>query len=297
MRVNRVVAATAAGTLLWAAGAATAQAGSDKPHYYVSVGDSYAVGYQPNGDLMHGFAQQLVPKARKRGHDLTLVNFACGGATTSSILYRKGCGKQRRAVGTPSYAPLTQTQAAARFLRQHRGHVALVTVSIGGNDITACGRGVPEPIQCVADTVTGINSNVTELAHRLRKAAGPKVRLVGTTYPDVLLGQWVYEPVNKQIATLSVLAFRQFINPSLRSAYAASGGEFVDVTRATGAYGPLDEFTTLPPYGRIPVPVAEVCRLTWYCQKGDIHARTNGYGVIADLIARRLPRKVAPGRG
>ena len=52
-----------------------------------------------------------------------------------------------------------------------------------------------------------------------------------------------------------------------------------------------------PPYGRIPVPVAEVCRLTWYCQKGDIHARTNGYRVIADLISRRLPRLAAPGRG
>ena len=72
---------------------------------------------------------------------------------------------------------------------------------------------------------------------------------------------------------------------------------FVDVTRATGAYGTLEDLTVWPPYGRIPVPVAEVCRLTWYCQKGDIHARTNGYRVIADLISRRLPRLAAPGRG
>lgn len=297
MRMARVLALGVAGAVVGGIGVLPAPAQAAPERYYLSVGDSYAVGYQPNGDLTHGFAQQLLPKAKKRGHDLTLVNLACGGATTSSILYRKGCGKQRRAVGTPSYAPLTQTQAAARFLRHHRGQVALVTVSIGGNDITACGRGVPDPIGCVAETVARINTNVTELAARLRKAAGPKVRIVGTTYPDVLLGQWVYEPVDKQIATLSILAFRQFINPSLRSAYAAAGGQFVDVTRATGAYGPLDEFTTLPPYGRIPVPVAKVCRLTWYCQKGDIHARTSGYGVIADLIARRLPRKVVPALG
>ncbi len=297
MRASRLLAAALSGAVIWGAGTVAAHAQGADPRYYLSVGDSYAVGYQPNGNLTHGFAQQLLPKARKRGHDLTLVNLACGGATTTSILNRKGCSKDRRAVGTKSYAPLTQTQAAARFLRNHRGDVELVTISIGGNDITACGRGVPDPIQCVADTVTGINTNVTELARTLRKAAGPKVRFVGTTYPDVLLGQWVREPVNKPIAQLSTLAFKQFINPALRSAYAKADGEFVDVTRATGAYGPLTDLTTLPPYGRIPVPVAEVCRLTWYCQKGDIHARTNGYDVIADLIAHRLPRKKIPGRG
>jgi lysophospholipase L1-like esterase len=282
--------------LLIGLGATTAQA-KDREHYYLSVGDSYAVGYQPNGDLTHGFAQQLLPKAKKRGYDLTLVNLACGGATTESILNRKGCSKDRRAVGAKSYYPLPQARAAAQFLRRHRGDVALVTISIGGNDITACGRGVANPIQCVADTVTGINKNVTTLASKLRKAAGPKVRIVGTTYPDVLLGQWVREPVDKSIAELSVLAFRQFINPALKGAYTGVDGEFVDVTRATGAYGPLTDVVTLPPYGEIPVPVAEVCRLTWYCQKGDIHARTKGYGVIADLIAQRLPRKAAPGKG
>lgn len=275
---------------------APAQATPDK-QYYLSVGDSYAVGYQPDGNLTHGFAQQLVPKARKRGYDLTLVNLACGGATTTSILQRRGCSKDRRAVGAKSYGPLTQAQAAARFLRKHRGDVKLVTISIGGNDVTACGRGVADPIGCVTDAVAQIDTNVSELARILRRAAGPKVRLVGTTYPDVLLGQWVRQPRNEDIARLSTVAFQQLINPALRRAYRSVQGEFVDVTRATGAYGSLTDLTPWPPYGEIPVPVAEVCRLTWYCQKGDIHARTKGYGVIADLINRRLPRRAAPGRG
>lgn len=300
MKLHRLLVAAlssvlAVGTVV-GIGTTTAQA-QEREQYYLSVGDSYAVGYQPNGDLTHGFAQQLLPKAKKRGYDLTLVNVACGGATTESILNRKGCSKDRRAVGAKSYYPLTQAQAAAQFLRRHRGEVALVTISIGGNDITACGRGVPDPIQCVTDTVVGINENVTTLARDLRKAAGKRVRIVGTTYPDVLLGQWVREPVDQTIAQLSVVAFRQFINPALKSAYSGADGEFVDVTRATGAYGPLDDLVTLPPYGQIPAPVAEVCRLTWFCQKGDIHARTKGYGVIADLIAKRLPRKSAPGNG
>jgi hypothetical protein len=59
----------------------------------------------------------------------------------------------------------------------------------------------------------------------------------------------------------------------------------------TGAYGPLTETTTLAPYGVIPVPVARVCELTYYCEFQDIHARTSGYRVIAQLIADALPRR------
>ncbi len=296
MRIHRLVAAAVAGVVVWGAGATNAQAQDSQRQYYLSVGDSYAVGYQPNGNLTHGFAQQLLPRAKKRGYDLTLVNVACGGATTESILYRKGCSKDRRAVGAKPYWPRTQTQAAAHFLRKHRGQVKLVTVSIGGNDITACASD-PNPIGCVATTVARINTNVTRLAATLRKAAGKKVLIVGTTYPDVLLGQWVREPVNRSIAELSVVAFREFINPALRKAYESADGKFVDVTRATGAYGSLSRTTTFPPFGEIPAPVAKVCRLTWYCQKGDIHARTNGYALMSRLIAQRLPRQVVPGLG
>jgi hypothetical protein len=39
------------------------------------------------------------------------------------------------------------------------------------------------------------------------------------------------------------------------------------------------------------VPVAEVCRLTYYCEFRDIHARTEGYRIIAELIAATLPKQ------
>jgi len=86
---------------------------------------------------------------------------------------------------------------------------------------------------------------VTKLVKGLRKAGGKRVRIVGTTYPDVLLGAWVRPPVNQEIAKLSVIAFQSVINPALKSAYASANGKFVDVTAATGAYGSLDEMTTL----------------------------------------------------
>jgi hypothetical protein len=87
------------------------------------------------------------------------------------------------------------------------------------------------------------------------------------------------------------VAFKSLINPTLADSYKAVDGRLIDVTRATGAYGSLEKLTTLEPYGQIPVPVAEVCKLTWYCEKGDIHARKSGYGVIADLIVATLPRR------
>jgi hypothetical protein len=83
---------------------------------------------------------------------------------------------------------------------------------------------------------------------------------------------------------LSVTAFQSLINPTLQKAYESVGGEFVDVTAATGAYGPMTDTTTVDPYGIIPVPVAQVCDLTYYCALHDIHPNPDGYKVIADLV-------------
>lgn len=289
MPTSRLRLLAAAGLLAGLALPAQAHA-APKPNLYVSLGDSYAVGYQPTAgrSTRHGFADQIPALARKRGYRLRLVNFGCGGATTTSILQAKGCASPP--VKGPKYARTTQAAAAERFLRAHRGEVALVTVSIGGNDVTACAA-APDPIACVGTAVQSIETNVAKLAKGLRRAAGRKVRIVGTTYPDVILGQWVRNPPDQDLAKLSVIAFQQLINPALKAAYAKGKAGFVDVTAATGAYGSLEKTTTLAPYGTIPVPVAKVCRLTYYCSLGDIHSRTSGYRVIARLVAATLPKR------
>src|SRR4051794_40035162 len=265
-----------------------------KRQFYVSLGDSYAVGWQHPalndfGPTTTGFDRQIPKLAKQRGYRFTEVNFGCAGATTTSILEQKGCPKPARAIGGRAY-DTTQVAAAERFLRRHRGRVGLVTVSIGGNDDTACARN-GDPVPCVGAATASITKNVTALAKRLRKAGGKKVRIVGTTYPDVILGQWVRPPVNQDLAKLSTVAFQSLINPALVKAYKAGKGKLVDVTKATGAYGSLDQTTTLAPYGTIPVPVAKVCALTWYCQFGDIHANSKGYKVIAQLVVKTLPKR------
>jgi lysophospholipase L1-like esterase len=136
-----------------------------------------------------------------------------------------------------------------------------------------------------------VKANGKKLLKRLRKAAGKKTQIVGITYPDVILGSWVGENPDQDLAKLSVAAFQALLNPALKEMYTSVGGKFVDVTKATKAYTPLEQTTTLAPYGTIPVAVAEICKLTAYCAYRDIHPNAKGYAIIADLVAKALPRK------
>lgn len=270
------------GILVTAGGTTPASAATK---YYVSLGDSYSVGYQPSPKpgATGGYTAVVA-----RGTHLKLVNFGCGGATTTSILQTVGCAAPYgppAATGRASYPTQTQAAAAEAFIRAHQGAIGLITVSIGGNDVTACASNA-SPVSCVAAATTEIKSHVGTLAQGLRAAAGPNVPIIGLTYPDVVLGKWVYpsSKPNKSLATLSVTAFKSLINPALSQAYTSAGGTFVDVTAKTGAYTPLTKTTRLSPYGTIPVAVATVCKLTWYCQLGNIHAKTVGYQLIGAQI-------------
>ena len=281
--------------LAWALLAPTSAPAAER-NLYVSLGDSYATGYQATAagqgrNTTNGFAYQVPRLARARGYSLKLVNFGCGGATTDSLLKQTApCPPRARGPRGTTWGGRTQLAAAERYLRAHRREVALVSVSIGGNDVTACAKQV-DPVPCVGAAVAKLKANVRTIARRLRAAAGRDVRITGITYPDVILGQWVGEGANTELASLSVVAFKSLINPALKEAYASARARFVDVTAATGAYTPLDRTTQLPPYGTVPAAVAQVCRLTYYCEFRDIHARTEGYRIIADLVAKTLPRR------
>ncbi len=254
--------------------------------YYVSLGDSYAVGYQPGpGPTLHGYANFVARDARALGHDFTLENFGCAGATTASILNQVGCIVP--AIGGAPYAGRTQLGAAEQFIADHHGRIGLITVSIGGNDVTACAV-ASSPLTCIGAAVSTIETNVARVASGLRSAAGPDVPIIGLTYPDVILGKWVYPPVSQSLAELSVVAFRNLLNPALQRTYASAQASLVDVTAATGAYVPLTRTVSASPYGTIPYAVDQVCKLTYFCSQGNIHADTAGYELIGRLIVTQL---------
>ena len=136
-------------------------------------------------------------------------------------------------------------------------------------------------------------ANLTSIVGQLRAAGGRRMRIIGSTYPDVELGAWVRQDIFGAnafaLATQSLTSFADVINPGLRKAYATAGAAFVDVTTATGAFGPFVT-TTIPTYGTVPVPVAKVCELTYFCQDLNIHMTPTGYALIARLQAALLPR-------
>lgn len=254
------------------------------PSYYVSIGDSYAAGYQPHLGLTRGFTGLVADREH-----LQLVNFACTGATSGSVFVTNGCGTP--AMGAPKYRSESQAQAAESFLRNNRRAIHLITVIVGGGDVTTCATAT-DPVSCVLNAVPQVVDNVRRLASALRADSGPKIPILGLTYPDVALGAWVYPPqdTNRSLATLSVSAFQSLINPQLRAAYASAGAAFVDVTQATGAYGSMSEFVSSQ-FGQIPYPVARVCDLTWMCSRGDIHPTARGYELISNQITSYLSKK------
>jgi lysophospholipase L1-like esterase len=265
------------------------------PTYYVSLGDSYSVGYQPGRGATTGYAGLVASKTH-----LKLVNFGCGGATSTSILQTVGCPDVLpHTAGGVTYPTTTQIAAADAFLAANKGHIGLITVTIGGNDVLGCSSQA-NVASCVATASKTIQTNVTALAANLRTAAGTGVPIIGSTYPDVILGAYVYphHPPTAQsvaLAKASVPAFKSLLNPALSKSYASAKASFVDVTAATGAYKPLNKETKTKSkkgksksYAHLPIAVSRVCRITWYCSKGDIHANTKGYNFIGGLIVAKL---------
>ena len=118
----------AAGVLVGLAGGASSASASDQvPTYYLALGGSGSVGFQPapahpEGERTdRGYANDLVVAERSRWSDLSLVQLGCPGATTGTML--SGGGKCL-------YAEGSQLDAAVAFLHDHPSTV-LVTLDLG----------------------------------------------------------------------------------------------------------------------------------------------------------------------
>lgn len=255
---------------------------------YVSLGDSYATGYRPAtedgpaGAGPDGFADLVAERS-----GLRLINVACSGATSAQLRTTAGCAPANRAAGAPDPAGRTQLEAAVAALREHRGRVGLVTVVIGGNDLSPCVRSAnpADAITCASQAVREVQANLAAILPALREAAGD-APIVGLTYPDVFLGAWVSPdfPDGQDLAHMSVPLFRDFFNTALKAEYARIDAEFVDITGRTGGYEPLTELVDHPPYGSIPAPVAKVCTLTYFCEQTDVHPTPAGHEAIASAV-------------
>jgi GDSL-like Lipase/Acylhydrolase family len=257
--------------------------------YYLSLGDSYSIGYQPGIGGTPGFAAYVAAKLK-----MQTENFGCGGATTTSLTQSDGCGDPA-SEDAVTYTTDTQEQAALDFIAAHPGAVGLITVSIGGNDFDGCST-APCVEAAMPTMESNIESLVSSLSAALSAASDPDTRIIGLTYPDVDLGLYVYptdppSSADVSLAQTSITAFDDVINPTLSQSYLSeSRGSFVNVTSAPYRAATAGDDTSfsltesVKPYGVVPVAVGEVCQLTYFCSQGNIHANTKGYDFIGKLI-------------
>jgi len=254
--------------------------------FYLSLGDSLAQGVQPNAqgvsvETNQGYPDQLFTALHLGNPTLKLVKLGCPGETTVTMIDGGIC----------SYSTGSQLKQAVAFLAQHKGHVQLVTIDIGANDLNPC-LGLPTLSQiaaCLVKVFPLVQANLEKIMNALTTASGsgPVPSIIGMTYYDPELANWLKgTPAAKQLAKASIALAQGFGN-LLSGVYTHFGAKVADVFKTFHT----TQFTarvTLPAFGRVPKAVGYICSYTWMCAAPpvgpNIHANQLGYGVIANTF-------------
>jgi lysophospholipase L1-like esterase len=265
-----------------------ARAGDGGTVSYLALGDSLAVGFQPNrGETTDGYVDDLWRSVQQQGIPaLSLRKVGCAGETSSSMITGKN--------SPCHYAAGSQLAAAVSFLKAHPGKVAFITIDIGVNDlINQCydpQTGVFNRA-CAVDLLPRLQTRVRYIVDAVGTTAGPRVPIVGMTYDDPFLGFWGLVPGGRALARTSQRAFA-LLNAGLTTAYRDAGATVADVA-ATFRINDFTDTVVVAGRGRLPVNVALACKWTWFCSAkfaGDPHANRTGYSKIARTFDRKLQR-------
>jgi lysophospholipase L1-like esterase len=250
--------------------------------YYLALGDSLSKGVQPDAagasvETGQGYPDLVYATLLASHPALRLVRLGCPGETTQTMMHGGIC----------HYPAGSQLAAATAFLRAHRGHVFLVTIDIGANDLEDCGNqpGIAQLASCIG-RLPKATANVAAILASLRAAAGPGVRIVGMNYYLPALAEWRSGVLGRMTARLSE-KFAVAYDDLLKRAYGQAGITVANVFEAfeTSNFG---DPVTVPGVGSVPRNVARICQWTWACapppRGPNQHANAAGYRVIADAI-------------
>ena len=252
--------------------------------YYLALGDSLSRGVQPDGagtsvETAQGYPNLVHARLSRGDPALRLVQLGCPGETTQTMTRGGIC----------RYAGGSQLAAAAAFLRAHRGHVRLVTIDVGADDLEVCGRQLEVALAApCAGQVARTAARASAILTSLRAAAGPGVRIVGTNYYLPELAQWRTGRLGRAIALASE-RIAAVLNRELDQAYTQAGDGVADVF---GAFSTADfgDPVAVAGIGSLPRNVARICQWTWECAPAprgpNQHANPAGYQVIADAVLK-----------
>jgi lysophospholipase L1-like esterase len=230
-------------------------AGEATHDIYLSLGDSV-----PVWDGNHSFPNILTGYYRKDVPHLELVNMACSGESTQSMIAHSDCAPGG-----------SQLKNAVDFLRQHRGSVALVTMDIGGNDVVYC-IGQRDSTTCVTNGLHTMAAQLTYILDALHQAAGPNVPIVGMNVYNPLLGDLLGPESSRALAAEAIAALPT-LNQDMDNDYGVSPSPVADVQDSFDATE-LTHFVSSK-WGRVPIAVARACTLLDItCHKGQ----SEGFG-------------------
>jgi len=259
--------------------------------FYLAIGASASLGFQPTGIVNHngrrtsdGYANDLVLLEAYQGVALTLRQIGCPGETVQSILNTR--------VADHCYTlPETQMTQAVAFLRANRSSVGVVTVDLGFNNIRLCLWAAPVNEACANQAIAAVHVDMPKVLKELKDAAGPNVRFVGLEYNDPFLARYINGAAGAAAATVGLVAMDR-LNATLNQVYVAAGVSVANVP----ALFDTDVTTRIaaPGGGVIPENVAQACAMTWMCYTApfgpDDHPNDAGYSLIAQAIAAVLPK-------
>jgi lysophospholipase L1-like esterase len=255
-------------------------------HYYLALGDSLSVGYQPVlGDTNQGYTDDLYATLKAKDPGLVLVKLGCSGETTTTMI--KG--------GICNYVPSNpagaapagnQLSAAEAFLKANGTAVKYVTIDIGANDVDSCAPGGSIDTGCIAQGLGTIGKNLVTIMGGLHAADGGKPQSVGMSYYDPFLEFYLTGTQGQAVAAASV-GLLAALNTELGTEFATFGFKSADVANAFKS-GNFSQPQNDPPYGKIPLNVRYICTYTYMCSVQNIHANPAGYQLIANTFAAKF---------
>lgn len=262
--------------------------------YYLALGDSLSVGWQPYGkvsrDLGHetkqGYANDLYKSYAKQIPGLQLKELGCPGETTGTMIN----GSCPFNTSYPDGG--NQLAEAEHFLRNN--DVAFVTIDIGANDVDGCVSDLgnqPALEACVASGVGTIETNLPTILSGLEAADTQGAPIYGMNLYDPFLATYLLpaDTGPTGFAEQSV-ALANTVDNALAATFGAATTPVpvanVEQTFNTQAQAVPSSYTPDKPGGlgsiTEPLNVQAVCSYTWECTGYEnIHANKLGYSAIA----------------